>query len=81
MKITVEIDCTPEEARRAMGMPDVAAWQEKYLGQLAGKIGEGGVRPEALEALVKGWMPIGEAGLGVWRALMEAASSEKEPPR
>ena len=23
MKINVEVDCTPEEARRAMGLPDL----------------------------------------------------------
>ena len=29
MKVNVEIDCTPEEARAFFGLPDVAPLQEK----------------------------------------------------
>lgn len=53
MKITVEVDCTPEEARRAMGLPDVAGLQEVYLGKLMG-MNEGGLKPEMVETLLKG---------------------------
>lgn len=74
MKVTVEIDCTPEEARRAMGLPDVKPMQDAYLSRLA-DIGEGGFKPEALEALVKNWAPLGEAGMGIWRSLMQAAAA------
>jgi hypothetical protein len=31
MKINVEIDCTPEEARAFLGLPDVKPMQEKLL--------------------------------------------------
>ena len=31
MKINVEIDCTPEEARAFLGLPDVRPMQEKLL--------------------------------------------------
>ena len=37
MKITVNIDCTPEEARRFMGLPDVAGMQESMLKEMQEK--------------------------------------------
>ena len=78
MKVTVEIDCTPEEARRTMGLPDIAAFQQNYVATLM-EMGEGGTKPEALAALLKGWAPMGEAGLGIWRALVEAAGTKDGP--
>lgn len=72
MKITVEVDCTPEEARRAMGIPDVAAIQEQYLQRLMG-LSKEGVQPEMIETLIKGWSPLGDAGMGIWRSLMDGA--------
>lgn len=74
MKVTIEIDCTPEEARRAMGLPDIDALRDGYLAQLAA-MGEGSFRPELAEAMMKGWAPMGEAGLSLWRALTDAAAS------
>jgi hypothetical protein len=81
VKVTIEIDCSPEEARRAMGLPDVAALGEAYLAQLA-SMGEGGLKPELADALAKGWAPMGEAGLSLWRALTAIASSPtQDKPR
>ncbi len=77
MKVTIGIDCTPEEARRAMGLPDMGAMRDQYLAQLA-KVGEGGFKPEAVAALMRGWAPVGEAGMSLWRALTEAASRKDE---
>lgn len=31
MKINVEIDLTPEELRRFMGLPDVQGWQQQMM--------------------------------------------------
>jgi hypothetical protein len=31
MKINVEIDLTPEELRRFMGLPDVQGWQQQMI--------------------------------------------------
>ena len=74
MKVTIEIDCTPEEARRAMGLPDMAAVRDTYLAQLT-KMGDDAFKPEIMQALMQGWAPMGEAGMGLWRALTEAASA------
>jgi hypothetical protein len=34
MKITVTVDCTPEEARAFLGFPDMSAIQQRMLGAM-----------------------------------------------
>lgn len=72
MKVTIEIDCTPEEARRMMGLPDMTVLHERYLSMM-GEAMEGGIRPEMLEGLLRSWAPMGEAGLSIWRQIMAGA--------
>jgi len=31
MKVTVDVDCTPEEARRFLGLPDLTPVHDLYL--------------------------------------------------
>ena len=38
MKVSINIDCTPEEARRYMGLPDVAPMQEAMLKEMQERI-------------------------------------------
>lgn len=71
MKITAEIDCTPEEARRAMGLPDLSPIHERYI-QMMIETMEGGVKPEMLESMMRNWAPMGEASVAMWRRLFEA---------
>ena len=35
MKVTVEVDCTPEEARRFLGLPDVSKANDVYVESVA----------------------------------------------
>ena len=73
MKINVEIDCTPEEARRFMGLPDLAPVHEKYLAMLSTAM-DGGVAQDLVETMVRGWMPMSEAGMGMWRQMFEGTA-------
>jgi Family of unknown function (DUF6489) len=34
MKVTVEVDCTPEEGRRFLGLPDVVPMQQAAMEKL-----------------------------------------------
>ncbi|HEX7848803.1 MAG TPA: DUF6489 family protein, partial [Sphingomonas sp.] len=45
MKINVEVDCTPEEARRAVGLPDLTPIHEKYVQALMGAMDGNMVKP------------------------------------
>ena len=77
MKINLEVDCTPEEARRAMGLPDLTPLHDRYLAMVMDTM-DGSIRPELLETMVKGWAPMGEAGMAMWRRLFEARAKPGE---
>jgi hypothetical protein len=57
MKVTVEIDCTPEEARRFLGLPNVVPMQQAAMEKLQQRM-ESAVEASTPEALLKAWMPM-----------------------
>lgn len=57
MKVTFNIDCTPEEARRFMGLPDVTPLQDKMMEELEKKMQEN-IRSLDPETFIKTWMPM-----------------------
>jgi len=75
MKLTIDIECTPEEARRAVGLPDLTPLHEIYLSRMTQAM-EGRVQPEAAEAMLKSWMPMGEAGMTMWRQLFDQGTAK-----
>ncbi|MEN3748596.1 DUF6489 family protein [Sphingomonas sp. HF-S3] len=75
MKINVEVDCTPEEARRAIGLPDLTPVHDRYI-QMVTDAMEKGVTPELLETMTRAWSPMGEAGMNMWRSLFETATKK-----
>jgi Family of unknown function (DUF6489) len=61
MKVTVEVDCTPEETRRFLGLPDVAPIQQAIMEQLQQRMQSAidATTPEALmQAWMQAWMPM-----------------------
>lgn len=70
MNISMTIDCTPEEARRFMGLPDMSPIHELYLDKLRETMNDG-VSPEMLEKLVRAWTPMGDAGMNAWQKMIE----------
>lgn len=74
MKVNVEFDCTPEEARRLMGLPDLTPLHDRYLSKLSDAMDGGVLKPEMLEPMLRSWAPMGEAGLAFWRRLFEAGA-------
>ena len=73
MKINVEIDCTPEEARAAIGLPDLTPLHDRYISMMQEAM-SGTAPPEMIEAMMKSWAPMSEAGFGFWRKLFEAGT-------
>ena len=74
MKVTVDVDCTPEEARRFIGLPDMSSVHDLYLDKLKRSIDEG-VTPETVDALMRAWAPMGEAGINIWRQMIDQMSN------
>jgi hypothetical protein len=70
MKITMDIECTPEEARRLMGLPDMGPIHDIYLDKLKETMSEG-LTPETVDRMVRTWTPMGEAGMNAWRQMIE----------
>ena len=50
MKVNIEVDMTPEEFRKAMGLPDVQKFQEDLMAKIRQQMEEGveGYEPLAL---------------------------------
>ena len=71
MKVTIDIDLTPEEARRAVGLPDLTPLHERYVQTMLDTMG-GAIKPEMIEGMMKSWAPMGETGLALWRRLLES---------
>ncbi len=81
MKITIDVDCSPEEARAFLGLPDVAPMQAAVMEEL-GKRMSAGLEAMDPEALMKTWMPLGLQGLEqaqkmFWSQMSEAARGTK----
>lgn len=74
MKVTVDIDCTPEEARRFIGLPDMAPVHEAYTDKMK-RLVEDGVTPDMVESMMRNWGPLGEAGMSMWRKMFEQMGS------
>lgn len=62
MKVTVDIECTPEEARAFFGLPDVKPMQDALMKKVEDRMAAN-IDAMAPEALLKTWMPAGVQGL------------------
>lgn len=58
MKVTVNVDCTPEEARTFLGLPDVQPLQEAVMAQMQESM-LSSLKSMEPEALLKTWGPMG----------------------
>lgn len=61
MKFNIEIDCTPEEARSFLGLPDVSGVQERLMGQVEAQMSLA-LKDMAPDAMLKAWLPAGMEG-------------------
>jgi hypothetical protein len=55
MKVTVNIDCTPMEAREFMGLPNVQPMQENVMKELEKQM-LGNIAKMSPDAMMKNWM-------------------------
>ena len=76
MKVTVDVDCTPEEARRFLGLPDLTPVHQAYVERMTKAVTEG-VTPESFTELARSWGPMSEAGLAMWRQMAENMTGKR----
>jgi hypothetical protein len=84
MKITIEVDCTPEEARSFMGLPDVSVANNVYVESIA-KAMQGVSNPDQLQQYASALAPMGQVGLKLFQSFVEngikATSRGSEGPK
>ncbi|MEQ8746381.1 DUF6489 family protein [Pyruvatibacter sp.] len=84
MKINIEVDMTPEEARKVIGLPDLAPMQEELVGQISDQI-KRNVAYIDPELLVKSVLPVGVEGIDklqklLWAVAKSAVGEGDSPP-
>ena len=57
MKVNIEMDMTPEEARAFMGLPDVAPMQKKMLEDMQARMKQAFDANDP-EGMMRAWMPL-----------------------
>ncbi len=79
MKITVDIECTPHEARTFFGLPNIEPLQDQLLEQLQQQLSSY-LKSTDPEAMLKLWLPEGIKGLNqiqehFWQQVMTGMTS------
>ena len=74
MKLNIEIDCTPAEARAFLGLPDVTGINEHLVSEMQKRI-DANVAALAPEELMKNWMAFGVGAQEQFMKLMTGAAS------
>lgn len=77
MKVHVEIDCTPEEARSFMGLPDVGKANDFYVDAMMRAM-KGVNNPDQLQAYAKQLAPMGQIGMKLFQNFVEGGLAAAE---
>lgn len=75
MKVTIDIDCTPEEARAFLGLPNLEKLQETVLEEMRSRMAKG-LASEDFQALFKMWMPFAGKGLEDMQKMFWSAATK-----
>jgi hypothetical protein len=73
MKINVDIECTPDEARSFLGLPDLSPIHSLFVDQMKRALSEG-ITPDMVETMFRSWSPIGDTGMAVWKQMIDRMS-------
>jgi hypothetical protein len=86
MKFTVNVECSPEEARRFMGLPDVTPINEALVSEMSKRM-EKNLALMSGESMMSSWMSVGTQAQDAFVKLMTsgvsaaaAANAPREKP-
>lgn len=82
MKVNIEVDMTPDEARRMMGLPDVTQLQSAMMAEMEKRM-KAALDTSDPDAMVKAWFMPGVQGFEafqrlLWDSARKAAASAAE---
>jgi hypothetical protein len=80
MKMTIEVDCSPEEARRFLGLPDVSTLNEHLVEEMKRRI-DANMSMISPDEMMKNWMSFGAGAQEQFRKLMEVGLSAAAPKK
>ncbi|MBV1786538.1 hypothetical protein KQ940_00535 [Marinobacterium sp. D7] len=75
MKFTINIDMTPEELRRALGLPDVAALQDEMISRIREQMDAGAEGYDPL-TLLKPYMSQGIGSMEAFQKMLFSMMSQ-----
>lgn len=78
MKFTVDVECTPEEARSFLGLPDMSPIHDLYMKQVTDAM-SGQTNFEQIERMMRSLSPMGDAGIKLFSSLMDLGINAASP--
>lgn len=78
MKITIEVDCTPAEARAFMGLPDVEPLQAEVMAEIQRRV-MNALSMTDPQQLLKTWAPWSAQGMEAFQTFAKAATAGWAP--
>lgn len=73
MKFTINVECTPEEARRFVGLPDVTPLNEMLVSEMTTRAQEN-MKLMSPDTMMRSWMSIGGQAQDAFMKLMTSAA-------
>ena len=73
----MNVDCTPEEARAFLGLPDVKPMQDELLHELQERMAAN-IRAMSPEEMLKTWLPAGMAGFEQMQQIFARMAGKRE---
>mgnify|MGYP001411136531 FL=1 len=74
MKMTMNVECTPEEARRFVGLPDVTPLNEMLVREMTSRAEEN-MKLMSPDTMMKSWMSFGGQAQDAFMKLMTTAAT------
>ncbi len=78
MKVSVEVDCSAQEARAFLGLPDVAGLNDHIVQEMKRRL-DTNMAMISPDELIRNWMALGGQATEQFRKLMTAATSGARP--
>ena len=73
MKLRIEVECTPEEARAFMGLPDVTPINEMLVREMGERM-EQNIQLMSPDTMMKSWMSVGTQAQDAFVKMMTAGA-------
>ena len=75
MKVNVEVNCTPEEARAFFGLPDLGPMQQRVMGEIEDRL-RSSLNAMNPETIFKTWLPASMQGVDQMQQMQQAFWSQ-----